>query len=148
MSKLAELRLELVEAHAALKVNQGACDIIEARIAAGVTGRNAEERKVNLVLALADSDAYGVALYDVRCTETTIETLEAGIENARDERRSWEWSIRLRLVEALEKRNLEGDKDGGFDTIADDKLYYRGYYSANGTPARRVPSDENMEIPF
>ena len=50
---------------------------------------------------------------------TEIEHLDAQIEDAKDQRRQYEWAIRERLVAALERRGLPIDDDG-FDPVADE----------------------------
>lgn len=120
MSDIAELRLSLSEWRSALKEHQAFLVYCEARVVAtAVSGKNETERKANLILALGSDQAYTDALAIVRSDETAIEMLEAKIENARDERRSYEWSIRLRLVEALERQLNATNQDSAFDDVAD-----------------------------
>jgi hypothetical protein len=109
---IADLRLELVDVRVAASIVKDQLDWYEAAIAANVTGKNAEERKNALVLALGSHDEYQGCYGKHRLLAVRQERLEAEIENARDARREYEWSIRLRLVEALERRGMTEEDMG------------------------------------
>lgn len=113
----------------------------EARVQ--VNGKNAEERKNALLIALAADDTYCESYQACEDITLDIDRYEAEIEYAKDQRREREWAIRLRLVEALERRGLEDDgRDGAFDEVADQLAW-----NANMNGARPKTDDE-IEIPF
>jgi hypothetical protein len=78
-------------------------------------GANAEARERALLPALRSDDDYIGCLAAVRELEATAERLEAELEGLRDERREREWAVRLRLVQALERRGALGDGANGTD---------------------------------
>lgn len=111
---LIPLRSELMSAREHLNAR-------EAVIALGVEGKNAEERKAKLVVALANDAQAELHRATIDAVEQAIGQHEATIEYLRDQRRDWEWRIRMRLAAALDGQNLppEEQPDAAFDTVAD-----------------------------
>lgn len=77
------------------------------------TGKNADDRKRDLTIALSQSGVYAQALRQLRQAEQAVDTAQANVEHADAERRDREWAIRARLAEALAGRN-EDDLPGAF----------------------------------
>lgn len=68
-------------------------------------GRNADDRKRELTIALSQSDVYGSALRQLREAEQAVDIAQADVEQEEAERRDREWQIRARLAEALAGQN-------------------------------------------
>lgn len=135
MAKLAELRAQLVEKRAELRELTDDLAVIRARIESEAVeqaggekklGENAEARQRAFILALDADGDYGQFHVGLRLCEREIERLEAEIESARDERREWEWSIRLRLAAALDGKGIQVEEPAemasdseAFDAVAD-----------------------------
>jgi hypothetical protein len=122
MSTLAEItqtRLTLAELRQRQRDCKRELDEAEARLALQVEGRNAEERKARLVLALAADAGYQAALRHHERTTLLIEHNEAALDEYRDARREWEWAVRLRLAEALERQAVPSDRPGDDESIDD-----------------------------
>lgn len=75
------------------------------------TGKNADDRKRELTIALSQSDVYGSALRQLREAEYAVDRAQADVEHAESDRRDREWAIRADLAEALAGRN-EDDLPG------------------------------------
>lgn len=134
------IRLKLVNTRADLRDAKDALAVAEARVASATNGKNAEERKTNLVLALSQDGEYCRLLTQVRQCETKIEQNEADLECFKDQRRADEWGVRLRLVEALERKGREDDgRDSGFDEAADDEVWQNTMRSIAGEPDEDMP---------
>lgn len=114
------LRVKTAELRSELRRHKEIMQQREARTVVG--GKNAEERKNALVIALSEDRTYCDSWQAHEDITHDLERLEADIDQLRDERREREWSIRLRLVEALDRRGIPsghaGD-DGAFDDVAD-----------------------------
>ena len=75
------------------------------------TGKNAEDRKRELTIALASDEDYIAALDDLRDAEAELDQAQAAIDAAEADRRDREWSIRARLAEALGRVNVTTEDD-------------------------------------
>lgn len=114
-----ELRLRLVDCRANLRAAKDTYELDKAKATqrAAVTGKNAEERAVALILALADDVDYQTGLTQLRWAEHELERVEALLEAARDERRAAEWQIRAQLAASLMGTDIPSD---GTDPYGDD----------------------------
>lgn len=128
-----ELRLQLAQARANLRSAKDEFDIVVAlseqraiEAAGGSIGRNEEERKRNLRIALANDGSYGNALMELREAEAEVDRQEALLEGARDARRYDEWTIRARLIDALVGTDIPSDSsDPAGDAAFDDAMLWR-----------------------
>lgn len=80
-------------------------------ISGGATGKNEEERKRSLIIALAADEDYQRVLKSLRGAEAAVAKLEADIETFRDARRDHEWKIRSRLAGAVKAAHIDQDTD-------------------------------------
>lgn len=88
-----------------------------------VVGKNAEERKTALTVALASDVAYQRVLAAYRAAEAELIRAEAELEVALDQRRAEEWGVRLALINALDRAGVPSDAPGddvSFDDAADE----------------------------
>lgn len=130
-STLATLRLRLVDAQARLRQakddlgrTQAEREQAAIKAAGGAIGRNEDERKRALTLALTNDADYRRVLAFVRDAESTVNLLEAQIENALDVRRAEEWQIRSRMVDALYHLGAQTDSpDPASDQVFDDATF-------------------------
>lgn len=129
----------------------------------GTIGKNEEERKRNLTIALADDKEYQAALKTLREWETVVDRLEADLEDARDRRRDHEWKIRSKLADALWRCGIESNSDDppgdvAFDDTMDHETLSRlesnlrnGYWSegSDRAYAEAIGADYDEEnLPF
>jgi len=119
LREITEARLTLADLQQRQRDAKRAMDEAEAALILRVDGRNAEERKAKLTLALASDPAYQTALRQHEALTLRAAQVEAGIEEFRDARREWEWAVRLRLAEALERQAVPSDRPGDDDSIDD-----------------------------
>jgi hypothetical protein len=105
----------------------------------GSVGKNEDERKRNLLLALAQDVAHTQSLTGLRSAEFAVDRLEAAIERQRDARREQEWAIRLRMVEVLEARAVYPDEGEPMDSVLDDEIADAAWEDAHGSYNGRVP---------
>jgi hypothetical protein len=82
-------------------------------------GKNEQERKTALGVALASDQSYQLALCALRAAEAELVRAEAELEAALDQRRAEEWQVRLALVNALDRASVPSDAPGD-DTSFDD----------------------------
>lgn len=137
---------DLASARAALRAAQDASKLETAAaeqraIAAlnGSAGKNEDERKRNLTIALARDADYTGALAWLRSCEFAVDRLEAALERQRDARREQEWAIRLRMVEVLEARAVYPDEGEPMDSVLDDEIADDAWEDAHGSYNGRVP---------
>jgi hypothetical protein len=69
------------------------------------TGRNAEDRKRELIVALSQDGLYCSALFQLRAAEAHADRIQAAIDQAEADRRDREWAIRADLARALQGRH-------------------------------------------
>jgi hypothetical protein len=93
--------------------------IVEMRVE--TTGKNADDRKRELIVGLGQSDEHRQALRDLRDAEHDVDAAQAAIDQAEAERRDQEWKIRARLVEALSGQH----DDAAFEQVSDRRLVSR-----------------------
>ena len=95
-------------------------------------GRDAKERAVNqvrhLVIKLAGDHEYQVAYNALKDAEFEVMRLESRLEALCDDRRLWEWSIRLRQADVLEMARRHSDSD--VTKATDDALVDGAFRSA------------------
>lgn len=114
------LRVKMAELRAEQRRHKEIVQQREARTVVG--GKNVEERKNALLIALSEDRTYCDSWQANEDITHDLERLEADLDQLRDERREREWGIRLRLVEALERRGIPSEHaghDGAFDDVAD-----------------------------
>lgn len=75
------------------------------------TGKNADDRKRELVAALSLNKNYVRALTDLRNAEAAVDQAQALIDAAEAERREREWQTRQRLAEVLSQHHVETEDD-------------------------------------
>lgn len=80
---------------------------------AQIFGKSADDRKRELALLLAQDAAYKSALRQLRDAEYTVDMAQAALDQAEQERREKEWSIRQRLTDALERQHVATEDDIG-----------------------------------
>jgi hypothetical protein len=168
MNHFHELRQRLVDCRAQLRSSKDLYELIKAEATerAAPQGKNADERAVALILALARDAAYQTALGSFRRDETEVERVEALLEAARDERRAAEWQIRAKLADGLFRASVPGEQadDEAFDDVVDaaiddeldpdpDTDYQAERYSSSysATLRRQYPrngTEETEEFPF
>ena len=126
-TRLPDLRVRLASTQVAsrnaredLRVAQARAEAraIEAAGGEKTLGGNAESRGRALLLAVAQDSDYQDALAMVRSLEATSAILEAELEGERDRRREREWSVRLRLADALDRRGVPTESDDQADDTA------------------------------
>ena len=93
--------------------------IVESQIV--TNGKNAEDRKRDLIVGLSASDRHRDALDELRNAEYRVDQAQADIDQAEAERREHEWQIRQRLAEALGGQH----EDTSFDLATDRRLIGR-----------------------
>lgn len=158
-SKLADLRRSLVETRTKLREAQAALPVARARAerraieAAGgdekALGSNESARNRALTIALADDAEYQAALALVRGLESGIDGIERDIEIARDERREREWTIRERLIAALDGRGIAveeptNDNGGAFDDVATESVTQQTIDQVSETDAETTTDDTDL----
>lgn len=133
-SDLHQRRMTLIPIRAELREVQRYQAAREAVVSLSVEGKNAEERKAKLAVALANDEQYIRLTEDAERLQTEIEAHEAVIEHLRDLRRDHEWNIRLRLAAALDGRGLPQEQrpDEAFDTVADEQSIGAAVAQAQG----------------
>jgi hypothetical protein len=118
----------------------------------GSAGKNEEERKRNLLLALAADPHYQRALAMLRRCEAEVTRAQAELEIAQDQRRAEEWGIRLALIAALDRQRVHAEQpgdDSSFDDVTDDE--YLEALAAQAEGPIRIPdhmSNGNLESEF
>lgn len=130
---------ELAQAKIELRQAKDHFETVKAIVEMGVvtTGKNAEDRKRELTVALAQDEAYQAALGNLRGCEGDLDRVQAIIEQDEAERRDHEWSIRARLAEALGRLGLDTE-----DQIPDWLQDRRAQHRAVGlTQAQREMDD-------
>lgn len=85
----------------------------------GSAGRNEEERRRNLTVALAEDEQFIKARRWLRQCEAQVAEAERDLEIALDQRRAEEWGIRLQLVVALDRAGVRSDAPGDDSSIDD-----------------------------
>lgn len=98
---LANARIALREAKDHYETTRAICEL-----AVQTTGKNAEDRKRELTVALADDPRHTRALSRLRACETQLDRIQAEIDAAEDARREREWAIRERLANSLEHLHI------------------------------------------
>ena len=149
MTTLTQLRIALAEAKIALRAAKDDHDTIKAiaEHAAilrmnGSAGKNDDERKRNLAIALSEDYAYSGALTRLRDAEAKVDRLAAEIAVEEDAIRANEARIREKLADALMGRHLD-------DAAAADGFSERVYGSlARQRIARGGYDDDHDENPF
>lgn len=129
------LRVKMAELRAEQRRHKEIMAQREARTAVG--GKNAEERKNALTISLSEDRTYCDSWQANEDITHDLERLEADLDQLRDERREREWGIRLRLVEALERRGIPSEQtgdDNGFDDVADHTLNSRALMLTDDFP--------------
>ena len=150
---LPQLRIEYAQARAELRrasdVYELAKAASEAQICAranGELGKNAEDRKRNLQVALGQGPDYLQALDTVRRWEQRTEHLQALIDAQTDIRRRDEWAIRARLVDALLALGASGEApDPHTEAPFDDTLDHSTLQRAAGAAMAYLPDED---LPF
>lgn len=133
---MSNLRLQLADARAALRNAKDNHDMVKAQaeqqaIDHGFAGgKNTEERSRSLTIALIDDRRYQEVLSRLRNAEHQVDHIQAMLDNADDDRRAYEWSIRAALCDALGKAG--SDDRAAFDQTAD---------NATDTLAFPIPND-------
>ena len=87
----------------------------------GSAGKNDDERKRNLTIALRRSLPYQEVLAALRDAEADLTSVQAELEVATDQRRAEEWRVRYLLVQALFESQVTSDQpgdDSSFDDVA------------------------------
>lgn len=125
-----ELRQQLAEARSNLRSAKDHYDLTKAeaeqRAVLIAGGKNEEERKRNLVVALAQDNTYIAARDALRKAEAEVDRQEALLEGARDARRYDEWTVRARLIDALISAGIQTDSsDPAGDSAFDDAMLWR-----------------------
>ena len=91
----------------------------------GSAGKNEEERKRNLTIALGSDSEYQAALSTLRAAEAEGIRAEAELEAVLDQRRAEEWQVRLALVNALDRASIPAEAPGddvSFDDAGDARV--------------------------
>lgn len=118
-ANVAEARIAVQTAKDAHEYERGM-----AEFRACAAGRNADERKTALLVALAGDVAYQRVLSALRAAEAELIRSEAELETAQDQRRESEWAVRAALVNALAQRQIFAEADdGAFDAAGDEEAY-------------------------
>lgn len=144
---LASARAALRAAQDAYKLETAAAEQRAIAALNGSAGKNEDERKRNLTLALAQDAAYTQALTWLRSAEFAVDRLEAALARQQDARREREWAIRLRMVEALEARAVYPDDGEPMDAVMDDEIADAAWENAHGTYNGRVPGTPDDVFP-
>lgn len=125
------LRQRLADCHISLRAAKDAYELAKAEAEqravrnGKVTGKNKEEREVEMLIALANDRQHLDARASLRAAEAEKDRVEALVEAARDERRAAEWQIRARLADALLGTTIQSDADDPIgDSAFDDVLLY------------------------
>lgn len=110
--RLSETRIRLGEQTAYLAIAKAQAE--QAAIAAAgdekALGSNEAARQRALTIALANDAEYQAVVKAVRDLETDADRQQCDLETYQDRRREWEWTIRLRLAEALDGRAISSDE--------------------------------------
>lgn len=122
----------------------------------GSAGKNDEERRRNLLLALENDKAYQRTLHELRKAEAAVSRAETELELAQDQRRAEEWGIRLQLVIALDRAGVTSDAPGddvSFDDTADEEVMsnlnqYRERKAAHAEQINRNRAYREMDEVF
>lgn len=110
LTRLARLRTDLVTTRAELREAEDHLTVeraaAEERVIKGYynpeeMGRNAEDRKRTMILALETDLTYCAAIERARHLQQQTEDLAAQVAILEDKRRNAEWEIRSRLAEGL-----------------------------------------------
>lgn len=147
-----ELRQSLVDARAQFRTAKDAekVALAEATQRANVAGRNAEERSVNLTIALQQDQEYLTALGRLRRWEYEVEKVEALLESACDDRRASEWQIRGKLADALLSAHVQTDHsdptgEGAFDDVVDEQATrYASNFPATRSRLHQGQTEEDV----
>lgn len=129
---IASTRKQLTQARLTLSDAREHFDLIKAKAEQraihalnGSAGKNDEERKRNLTIALATDSEYLRARQWVRDCERQVAEAETDLEIFSDQRRAEEWNVRLQLIIALDRNQISSDTPGD-DVSHDDVLDNEG----------------------
>lgn len=114
------LREQLALAEHDLRMCEEVLETREASLALEVQGKNAEERKANLVLAKRSSVEYQRQAHTVNQLRLEVAQLKARIEDQRERERRREWAIRAELVKVLGEIYGVAVDSKAFDTALDE----------------------------
>lgn len=88
------------------------------------TGKNADDRKREMIAAIENDKTYIRAWNALRDAEYAADVAQAAIDQAEAERRDREWQIRARLAEALNRQHIESE-DSVPDWLQDRRMVGR-----------------------
>lgn len=100
-----DLRLRLLAAQDDVDLSKAELAYIEATIALTVEGRNAEERKAHLTIALEDSANYQAELTKLRAKQHVVGQLAADLEREQARERGYLWV--MRYIAGLDARPVD-----------------------------------------
>lgn len=90
-----------------------------------------EARDIEIAGLLGNDPHYRSALSVLRNAEYNCSRAEAILESAKDARRKWEWDIRSRLADAIERSGVQSDhQDRAGDSAFDDNMDHYGHARA------------------
>lgn len=122
MDNLRELRLALVNAQDALTTARDNWTAYLGNLLKDVKikATTKEARDIEIAGLFGSDPHYRSALSVLRNAEYNCSRAEAILEAAKDARRKWEWDIRSRLADALDRQGVQSDHqdyagDGAFD---------------------------------
>jgi hypothetical protein len=122
------LHQQLAEAQAALRDAEDTFKLVKAKVeqeaiasAFNDYGKNERDRERFLTNALAGDIDYARALLRLRRSELAVDQLKAALAMQEDDRRTYEWSVRAALAEALggQREPFEAAMDEAVDDGAD-----------------------------
>lgn len=108
------------------------------------SGKNDDERKRQLTIGLSSHHPYQLALSVARSFEEKLLFAEADLEVLKDTRRQDEWTVRARLVNALERRAIFAEQEESAEAVleaAQDREIESEVANANGTSGGDCNSD-------
>jgi hypothetical protein len=117
--QVAAARVDVLEAKDVFEATKAEAEARAIASLNGNAGKNEEERKRNLTIALNKDNYYRKALLRLREAEATLIDADAELEIAQDQRRAEEWGVRLALITALERAAVPSDAPGD-DVIFED----------------------------
>lgn len=89
-----EMRMVVYAAEANLLDANDALDLAEAHLVLEAQGKNAEERKANLTLLMAEDGYYAAARRVVAQRRQELAQAQANLEREIDRKRGWGWIVR------------------------------------------------------
>lgn len=121
MKDLAQLRIDLAHARDEARRAKDHYETMRAicELQIPTSGKNAEDRKRELTVGLAQRPDYQRALDELREAEAAVDRTQALIEIEEDTRREREWRIREWLADALTGQA----EDAAFEQATDRALY-------------------------